>query len=238
MNRARFAAVSPVAFLAGALLVHCSSSSSTGVAGGSSSTAASSRTVASGASTSATSTAHSSGASTASTGTGTIVFMNSATGKPSSSVAHSTANSTGTSSTTMSGCPGGPDGGFACTPGKLSCGTATCDTPSQECCYGTGSGSSETCVTSGGTCAGNVQECAEKSDCPDGEICCLKVTDTSGDFTITCQAGTTCPAGGLANAQICTTNAECSTGKCAVYNCMGQLTEACQNPSAFGCTAQ
>jgi len=86
------------------------------------------------------------------------------------------------------------------------------------------------------TCSGDPQACDEKSDCPDGQICCLDVTDINGDFKISCQSGTTCPAGTLAGAQICKTNAECSTGTCSIWTCNGQVTEACQAPSPIDCT--
>ena len=86
------------------------------------------------------------------------------------------------------------------------------------------------------TCSGDPQACDEKSDCPDGQICCLDVTDTKGDFKISCQSGTTCPAGTFAGAQICKTNAECGAGgECSFYSCDGNITEACQAPN-FICT--
>jgi hypothetical protein len=125
----------------------------------------------------------------------------------------------------------GPSGGESCDPGNVECGSAQCAVPQNECCLGTGNSAS--CLAPSASCAGNEQACDEKSDCPDGQICCLKVTDINGDFKISCQTGTTCPTGGLASAQICKTNAECSTGSCSLYSCQGNTTEACQAPNAI-----
>ena len=236
MNRTWFVCMSPVAALAGMVLVHCSSSSPSG----SSSTTTSSG----GSSTHASSTTTTSGTTTHSgTTTGTATSSATTTGGSSGTTTHSgtttSAASTSTGPLTDTHDAGpcvGPDGGAACDPGNVECNNAQCAVPNHECCNG--SGTSQSCLAVTATCGGNKQACDEKSDCPDGQLCCLMVTTISGDFSISCQTGTTCPTGGFASAQICKTNAECSTGACSIYNCQGQNTEACQAPSAIDCTKE
>ena len=220
--------VFPLAFLAGALVTHCSSSSTTtfdGDDGGSmkgSSRGSASATLAT---TSATATlATSGGITTATTGAAS-----------SGSVATTASATTGASGSAGTACPGGPSNGFPCTPGVVTCNNAACGVPANECCN-TDSNKDETCLAASATCTGNPQACDEKTDCSNGQICCLAVTGAT-TFTISCQNGPTCPKppGFIsAAAQLCTTDAECSTGKCQVYNCQNNLTEACQPPSPDG----
>ena len=151
---------------------------------------------------------------------------------------------TGTGTGSDSGSCVGPMGGAPCDPGVVLCGgDAGCSVPATDCCIG----SATTCVAAGSTCSGCEIACDETSDCPNGQICCFNIGDTSGNFTMTCQTGT-CPAVGLASAQVCKTNAECPDGMCRLWNCEGPssgwlnvvpglITEACTNPSTFGCVA-
>lgn len=209
------------------LLVHCSSSSSpagTGDAGHPTSGSGSGTTAGS----------QSSSATTGHTGTSTAQATSTGTGTGHTSSSSSTGGGSGSGS-----CPGGPVGGAPCTPGELQC-PGPCAVPSNHCCQtGTGTGSgAEQCQTATETCSGNRIECNGKADCPDGEICCLDVKDINGDFSITCQQGTTCPSSIYSSAQLCTTNAECPGGVCNIYSCQDELTQACESPSAIGCTQQ
>jgi hypothetical protein len=230
---------SPVAFVAGMLLVHCSSSSAP-VTGGVDSGQAQTNDGSTGGN-------HDSGSAPSKDSGGGVKdaggTFDSGAGSDSGTTKDSGASKdtgvvedsgTGTLTDTHDAGPCiGPAGGEACDPGNIECGTSQCAVPGNECCNGTDGTLS--CLSVVKTCAGNQQACDEKSDCPDGQICCLKVTDFSGDFTISCVTGTTCPSD-VAAAQVCKTNAECPGGACTLYTCQGQVTEACSAPSPI-CTS-
>jgi hypothetical protein len=105
-----------------------------------------------------------------------------------------------------------PDGGAPCSPGKVTCGSTTCDTATDYCCAGTnGAGTCE--PLNGGTCASGVEvECDETADCASGNVCCQQ--DAYGPHSATCE--TACPTGYF---QVCRTNAECTPQTCIVQLC-------------------
>jgi hypothetical protein len=122
-----------------------------------------------------------------------------------------------------------PPGGQSCTPGVVACGSnASCKVPAEECCLmATGSGA---CLPAGAKCPGGLPvACAEASDCPAGDICCLVVTTPSvTGVAISCQPSC---SGGIFSLQICRSDTECPNGQCIAQNCSlggGSLTvEAC-----------
>ncbi|MGO9839345.1 MAG: hypothetical protein ACLP1X_34625 [Polyangiaceae bacterium] len=105
-----------------------------------------------------------------------------------------------------------PEGGAPCSPGKVSCGSTTCDTATDYCCAGTnGAGTCE--PLNGGTCASGVKvECDETADCASGDVCCQQ--DAYGPHSATCEAS--CPTGYF---QVCRSNAECTPQTCIVQLC-------------------
>jgi hypothetical protein len=141
--------------------------------------------------------------------------------------------------------PGAPP----CNPGIVECGGTQCPVPANECCEGGGLGGSSVCVTENATCAATADgggvstvTCDETADCAADQICCLYVLSISPPVSQTaCQAVTTSEAGcsptkGLVRAQICKTDAECASGACHVYDCLGTQIIACENPLASLCT--
>ncbi len=150
----------------------------------------------------------------------------------STSFTTSSSFTTSTSFTTSSSSGGTcdpPPGGLPCTPGVISCGTSSCDVPSQFRCDIPGT--SETCQPAGLPCAGTPIACNEASDCADGEVCCLASASTS-EATFSCQklVGGKCPIAPVATAQICRSSTECASGTCQFWNCLGSVVEACTNP--------
>src|SRR5689334_13184712 len=87
------------------------------------------------------------------------------------------------------------EGGLACDPAHIACGSALCDAGAQVCCINDG-GASQKCTipppTDGGkpppnACTGTKMACDEAADCPTGQLCCGFVGQ-SGGFNTTCQA--------------------------------------------------
>jgi hypothetical protein len=217
-SRTWIASAAPLVLSVGFFLAHCSGSASTGIDGGSmpqgTGTGAGTGTG------EATGTGSGHGTSTGvGTGTGTGIATGTGTG---------VATGTGTGG---GGCGVGPANGTPCDPGSVACPTAPCAVPANECCVTGTTASSSECVATSAPCSGSKVECDEAADCSGGKVCCLNVTSIiSETFDITCQAAP-CPSG-IANGQICKTNAECSTGSCSVYMCVGQTLEACASPNA------
>jgi hypothetical protein len=221
---------SPAAFFAGLLMVHCSSSSTPAPLpdAGHSSSSSSSSSATSSSSTSASSVSSSS--KTSSTGT--------------------SAGSSSSSGVKDAG-PGLPDvnsqagdqpdacvpteGGKACSPGTVGCGTdASCAVPANFCCD---TDTSETCVAAGGTCTGGTEiSCNEAADCPTaGDICCILSTGlTKSSASVSCQPGPICPKSTtgetIASSQICRSDKECASGKCQFWSCAGNVLQTCEYP--------
>jgi hypothetical protein len=128
-----------------------------------------------------------------------------------------------------------PADGLACSPGEVECanGTMCPVSGAGQCCESMTAGAA--CQTLGTECDGSLITCNEAADCGPGEICCISATGTT-TATVSCQPGPTCPAGGLAYAQICRSNNECPGGSCSLWNCEGTTIEACSNPSTLVCT--
>ena len=124
------------------------------------------------------------------------------------------------------------EGGLACDPGHVTCGTTSCDLAKQFCCIDDG-GASLTCdddpPDSGGGpppppppngCTGTKATCDEAADCPSGQICCGFV-GIGGGFATACE--TSCGNG----LQFCRGSAECVKGDCVVQTCQGETVETC-----------
>lgn len=161
----------------------------------------------------------------------------SSSGSTTSSGASTTSSGGSTSSsggTTDGG--GGNDsagGGDGSTPNKISCGTATCTTPTQKCCttFSQGGGATATCIPAADNCQGANQACDDKTDCPANQICCAGGGSGGGGggFAATCQAD--CARG----IQLCKAANECvDGGTCQTYTCFGQQASLCRKPQ-FGC---
>jgi hypothetical protein len=110
-----------------------------------------------------------------------------------------------------------PEGGAACDPGAVPCGSTMCDTSQTSCCHVTGDAGSDTCVGPNGACTGSLVRCNETSDCEKGLVCC----DSYGVTTCAASCG---PYG----SQICLSDTECGlqsdaggAKKCIVQTCGG-----------------
>jgi len=210
---------SPVAFAAGLLLVHCSSSSST-----TSEDAGMDGSAGSGSGT----TKGSGSGTTKGSGSGTTKGSGSGSMTGSGSAFNAAAGDMGSECVP-------PAGGSTCTPGTISCGSGSgVSVPANQCCHTSTGWETQ---TGGATCSGNLLTCNEAADCTGNKICCLLVTDTAGDGTTSCQDGPTCPPGSnIASAQICRSNNECESGKCSLYTCTaapGVFIEACEIPGGL-----
>jgi len=123
------------------------------------------------------------------------------------------------------------DGGAACDPAHITCGTLLCDAGSQVCCINDG-GAKETCTvappTDGGkpppnSCTATKMACDEAADCPSGNVCCGFV-GAGGGFTTSCAPS--CGTG----LQFCHGSAECVTGECTLQaQCHGVTIETCSS---------
>jgi len=116
-----------------------------------------------------------------------------------------------------------PEGGAPSDPGKVPCGTTSCDVSASFCCNVPDGGAS--CETSGGACnalGGLRHDCNESSDCPvldaGAQVCCYEVTDKGGLET-SCHLD--CNGGGGRRFQACRRVGECLSGACAVRSCNG-----------------
>jgi hypothetical protein len=110
-----------------------------------------------------------------------------------------------------------PDGGSACDPGEVTCGSTKCQTSQTSCCHVAGDAGTDTCVGPNGACAGTLTRCNETSDCADGLVCC----DSYG--TTTCAASC-----GPYGSQACRSDSECglqadagAAKKCILQTCGG-----------------
>ncbi len=119
------------------------------------------------------------------------------------------------------------DGGLACDPAHVTCGTKACDAGTQFCCI-SDAGTKFTCdnlSADGGiptnVCAGSTKDtCDEAANCPAGQICCGFV-GPGGGFSTACQ--TSCGTG----LQFCRSSTECKAGVCTVQLCRGVTIETC-----------
>jgi hypothetical protein len=117
--------------------------------------------------------------------------------------------------------PPAPDAGAG--GGRVSCGASSCTTPSQVCCPHLDGG---TCVPAGaqpGSC--EPVACDEASDCGPGLVCCYVGHHGCG-FGSACAP--TCADPSFEGQQLCSTDAECSTGSCAKRSCGGATLGTCQ----------
>lgn len=103
-------------------------------------------------------------------------------------------------------------------PGQVTCGSATCNVPSQTCCtmlFPQGQSCTTSC--SGGTSARG--DCDGPEDCSGGEICCAPsgLTDLA--------MGTTCESSCGTRFQMCQTDSDCPGG---------QSCHTCEPPMGMG----
>lgn len=107
---------------------------------------------------------------------------------------------------------GGEGGAQASNPGKVACGATSCDVTdagAQFCCLGRDGGA---CEQAGTQCFGLRERCDEAADCPTGAVCCYEFGPTGLEAR--------CRAGGCGQGvQACRTQAECTSGTCAVHTC-------------------
>lgn len=107
-----------------------------------------------------------------------------------------------------------PEGGAACDPGRIACGTGSCDTSTQVCCWG--DGGIACAPLDAGSCFVE-QACDETADCRSG-VCCATSPDLLATACLPSCAG--------AYAQICRSNTECGSAQtgpgseqCVVQTC-------------------
>jgi len=110
-----------------------------------------------------------------------------------------------------------PEGGAACDPGLVPCGSTMCDTSQTSCCRATGDAGTDTCVGPNGACTGTLVRCKETGDCQDGLVCCDAYGETS------CAASC-----GAYSFQVCRSDTECgvhadagAAKKCILQTCGG-----------------
>jgi hypothetical protein len=132
---------------------------------------------------------------------------------------------------------GGVDGTWrvgACagSAGFVGCGATACDLDAGQACCDTirNDAGTHACgsLASGSFCfTGAVEECDEKADCPDKDVCCVQFAPQG----ITASCMPTCVTG-LERYQACSTDAECENGgQCALYACpAGESVRTCQKP--------
>jgi len=216
MTRNWIACGAPAAFLAGLLMVHCSSSTTTSGGGTDGGHPGSSTGTGTGTGHPSSGTGTSPGSSTGTgTGGGQVIYD----GGPASDAA---AGDKGTECVV-------PDGGNLCTPGTVSCGDAQCGVPAEVCC----DSDTESCQAASAACTGTPIACDEAADCPAGNICCILSTSTTkSSARVFCQPGSVCPVikGAIAAAQICRSNNECPSHSCQFWDCLGNVIESCVNP--------
>lgn len=107
------------------------------------------------------------------------------------------------------------DTGVDSGPKPITCGSATCDSATQECCVATGGpgGATASCKTKG-TCSGGVTlSCSSGAACPTGQVCCLTIGTTGGSAKCASTCGSGPTPGGGGSARLCTSDAECPTGQ-------------------------
>ncbi|MBI2395639.1 MAG: hypothetical protein HYV09_39100 [Deltaproteobacteria bacterium] len=93
-------------------------------------------------------------------------------------------------------------------PAPITCGTASCDAATQECCLAIAGGGSMSCTAKGACSGGVTLACTRSADCASGEVCCFRATGgTSAGAK--CQADCT----GRGAIRLCTTDADCATGE-------------------------
>ncbi|MBK6694365.1 MAG: hypothetical protein IPG50_19485 [Myxococcales bacterium] len=123
-------------------------------------------------------------------------------------------------------------GGLPCDPGKLSCGSSTCDTATQECCVDlTGASAKPACVNKG-SCANVALQCDEADDCGSGEVCCFSASGVTPTGSL-CQSG---PCGLGDFSQSCRGDGECAgSGSCGSGSCKGFAIQTCSPLPASAC---
>ena len=142
-----------------------------------------------------------------------------------------------------------PEGGLACDPGVVACGSTACSTASSFCCVGGGQGGTgEVCSPfNGASCPSSALTvaCDETADCT-GAVCCEQNAGLGAAGPTQCLAS--CPSGWF---QVCKSNTECgakhdggSPGRCVRQTCTqpsglfgggsSVTLEACAVPASLG----
>jgi hypothetical protein len=125
------------------------------------------------------------------------------------------------------------EGGLACDPAHITCGTKQCTAGSEFCCIALADAGMMmmmmgpfTCDTDAMQCQmmmsqGTVAYCDEAANCPDNEVCCGFIGGNGG-YATSCQ-----PSCGGNAIQFCHGNAECASGTCVGQTCNGEYIETC-----------
>ncbi len=124
------------------------------------------------------------------------------------------------------------EGGLACDPTHVTCGTTQCTAGSEFCCIElTDSGMMMmgmpyTCDTTAMQCQmgmtqGTVAYCDEAANCPNAQVCCGFIGGNGG-YATSCQPS--CEGNAI---QFCHGSAECASGTCVGQTCNGEYVETC-----------
>jgi len=120
------------------------------------------------------------------------------------------------------------DGGLACDPAHVKCGTMDCTAGSQFCCITSEAGTFTCDMTSmpmqcqGMMMAeGTAMYCDEAANCPDAGVCCGFI-GAGGGYATSCQPS--CEGNAI---QFCHGSAECASGTCVGQTCNGTYVETC-----------
>lgn len=126
-----------------------------------------------------------------------------------------------------------PDGGPACTEGRVACGPESCDTTTSVCCIG--KDGSIGCASKDEGCgkaAAVTLGCEERADCEAGSVCCSSLDPVTRAPVLACAK--TC---GTRAIQMCRADSECGGGGCILHVCNDAVVGACSPiPDGSGCT--
>jgi hypothetical protein len=131
--------------------------------------------------------------------------------------------------------PAAPD------PGKLACGSETCDVPGSVCCFSSiaPGGAADHCEPNATACGAPNVHCDETADCASGQVCCTGTAVLPRDASVegfeasTCMDATSAPCierpgVGSSSIQVCKSDSECKNGKaCVVQSCFGRTLQTC-----------
>jgi hypothetical protein len=126
------------------------------------------------------------------------------------------------------------EGGLACDPAHIACGTTQCMAGSELCCIEREAGmmmmmmmqGQFTCDTDAMQCQGMMSQgtvayCDEAANCPNEEVCCGFI-GSNGGYATSCQPS--CEGNAV---QFCHGSAECASGTCVGQTCNGEYVETC-----------
>jgi hypothetical protein len=133
----------------------------------------------------------------------------------------------------------GASGGSGSRAGTVACATVTCPTATQVCCaqpLGPGFLGDPECTPIGQCQDGANLSCSSAAECAPSQVCCFTPSTETADLlaggTAACQSS--CSAG---QAQLCTTNAECTSGLTCQETSAGLPTTCRDAPEGDGSSA-